>query len=203
MRIIPTFLIGATLLFLPFDAKAAERSVLSKTTVQNVQETLADGGFYRAGIDGLWGPATVQGLRSFQFANGLEMTGHLDKSTVSELGVKPVYIKVPVMETADTKATILSAIMPASGDAKMPAQPKKAMTTYYDPSEVQAAQQALREAGYYRKANVDGIIGIHTINALRSFQNDNGLRITGKLDNPTRMQLGLRVQEADIISRAN
>ena len=42
-------------------------------------------------------------------------------------------------------------------------------------------QSALAELGYYRGA-IDGVIGNGTRNAIRRFQRDNGLPITGRLD---------------------
>ncbi|HQH29006.1 MAG TPA: peptidoglycan-binding domain-containing protein [Oligoflexia bacterium] len=50
-------------------------------------------------------------------------------------------------------------------------------------------QQALNKNGAALK--VDGIFGPQTRSALRRFQHNNNLRITGKADAPTRAKLGL------------
>ncbi len=51
-------------------------------------------------------------------------------------------------------------------------------------------QQALQEQGYYDD-EVDGLIGPRTRAALRGFQRDNGMPITGAIDGPTLKALGL------------
>ena len=44
---------------------------LSAAGVSDVQEKLSGRGFYRAGVDGIWGPRSDQALRDFQGQNGL------------------------------------------------------------------------------------------------------------------------------------
>ena len=48
-------------------------------------------------------------------------------------------------------------------------------------SVVTDVQSALADAGYYR-GEIDGVIGNGTRNAIRRFQRDNGLPVTGRLD---------------------
>jgi peptidoglycan hydrolase-like protein with peptidoglycan-binding domain len=55
---------------------------------------------------------------------------------------------------------------------------------------VVAAQSRLQKLGYYRGA-VDGAYGPLTAEAIRGFQADNGLPITGDLDSRTQRRLGL------------
>jgi hypothetical protein len=45
----------------------------------------------------------------------------------------------------------------------------------------QAVQSALARRGYYRGA-IDGVLGPETHNAIRSFQAQNGLAVTGQID---------------------
>lgn len=62
-------------------------------------------------------------------------------------------------------------------------------------TQVEAVQQSLRDAGYYNKAPVDGLWGPVSKNAVSSFQNDKGLRVTGYPDRETRERLGVRFPE--------
>jgi peptidoglycan hydrolase-like protein with peptidoglycan-binding domain len=55
---------------------------------------------------------------------------------------------------------------------------------------VRAAQEALRDKGF-DPGPVDGIMGPKTQAALRSFQQSNSLRATGRLDSQTTQQLGV------------
>lgn len=49
---------------------------------------------------------------------------------------------------------------------------------------VRSAQQALNQMGY-NAGTADGKMGQRTVNALKAFQRDNGLPVTGRLDNAT------------------
>jgi sporulation protein YlmC with PRC-barrel domain len=50
--------------------------------------------------------------------------------------------------------------------------------------DVRAAQRQLKERGYYG-GPVDGVMGLATERALRAYQRDRGLKVTGRLDSPT------------------
>jgi peptidoglycan hydrolase-like protein with peptidoglycan-binding domain len=52
-------------------------------------------------------------------------------------------------------------------------------------------QQRLAAEGYYRGA-IDGIVGAGTRAAIRAYQRDRGLRVTGRIDNRLLAQLGVR-----------
>lgn len=57
-------------------------------------------------------------------------------------------------------------------------------------STVQSAQQALQQGGFY-KGTVDGKMGPHTRQAIRSFQQSKGLHATGRLNQKTLTALGV------------
>lgn len=58
---------------------------LSREDRRNIQRDLAVLGYYNSGIDGLFGPGTRGGIRSWQQANGLQVTGYLDAAQVTRL----------------------------------------------------------------------------------------------------------------------
>lgn len=60
---------------------------LNESKVQDLQQNLADAGFYKGGVDGVWGPQTAKALRSYQAANGLRATGKLNSATIEKLGM--------------------------------------------------------------------------------------------------------------------
>jgi hypothetical protein len=60
----------------------------------------------------------------------------------------------------------------------------------YDGNTVAAAQEQLARQGYYRGA-IDGVVGPETRRALRRYQRDNGLLVTGYLTADTLQSLGL------------
>jgi peptidoglycan hydrolase-like protein with peptidoglycan-binding domain len=58
------------------------------------------------------------------------------------------------------------------------------------PALVRSVQQSLRERGYY-VGDVDGQWGPKTEDAVRSFQNANGIPSDGRLNSPTISALGI------------
>ena len=66
-------------------------------------------------------------------------------------------------------------------------------TRYYEPveSSIEAdVQRALRRFGYYR-GSIDGDIGPRSRAAIREFQADTGLRVTGRIDGSLLRSLGI------------
>lgn len=60
---------------------------LDSSEIQDIQQTLADAGFYKGTVDGLWGTQTRRALTSYQAANGLKATGKLNGPTLDKLGL--------------------------------------------------------------------------------------------------------------------
>lgn len=63
-------------------------------------------------------------------------------------------------------------------------------SAFYTGSVVAASQEQLAELGYYNGV-IDGVFGPMTGTAVRRFQRDYGLPVTGRLDRNTRATLGI------------
>jgi peptidoglycan hydrolase-like protein with peptidoglycan-binding domain len=61
----------------------------TKADVKTVQENLHEKGYYNGQIDGISGPQTEAGIRQYQKAENLPVTGRLDAQTAGKLGVGP------------------------------------------------------------------------------------------------------------------
>ena len=68
-------------------ASASRPPALSQDMVQQVQTHLQRAGNYNGSIDGLWGPATAAGVRSYQQQHNLNATGQLDGDTLASLNL--------------------------------------------------------------------------------------------------------------------
>ncbi len=69
---------------LPDDQKQqAQAAVAAYTTA--LQQDLATAGYYTDAVDGIYGPATVAAVEELQKANGLPVTGTVDKATAEAL----------------------------------------------------------------------------------------------------------------------
>ena len=64
-------------------AVQAQAAVSAYTTA--LQQDLTDAGYYAGGVDGVYGPATVAAVEDLQNANGLAVTGTVDKATAEAL----------------------------------------------------------------------------------------------------------------------
>jgi peptidoglycan hydrolase-like protein with peptidoglycan-binding domain len=62
-------------------------------------------------------------------------------------------------------------------------------------TQIQAVQQSLRDAGYYRGAPVDGLWGPFSRQAISRFQSDKGLPVTAMPDKETVARLGVRIPD--------
>ena len=60
---------------------------LDPAYVRQVQEALSNKGFYRRGIDGVWGRQTTEAIRDYQRFRGEPVTGMLSLDSLRDLGV--------------------------------------------------------------------------------------------------------------------
>ncbi len=73
----------------PATSAAVAPDPVSPAVVRNVQHRLRALGFYRGGVDGLWGAGTQTAIERFQQGRGLQSTGQLNPTTVQALGLDP------------------------------------------------------------------------------------------------------------------
>lgn len=122
-----------------------------------------------------------------------EAVGVFDPSAVT---MEPADKKVDVPQAPEV--TTQEITQPESAATELDATAPTVDEDYKDPTEViskepkQAlaqSQSLLKETGHYR-ANVDGETGPSTRNAIKTFQYENSLEVTGELDLQTRTKLG-------------
>ncbi len=70
-------------------ATPAAQEPVSPAVIRNVQQRLRALGFYRGGVDGLWGAGTQASLERFQQGRGLQPTGQVNPLTLQALGIDP------------------------------------------------------------------------------------------------------------------
>jgi len=134
-----------------------------------IQKSLADAGLYGGAVDGMMGAMTKVAIEKYQRRAGLEEDGLPSEALLSSLRgpPKPASAPVPMVEAK-------------------PVPPKPVLA---GPSPEMVAEQAryrkvqaaLNDIGY-GPVGVDGHAGDETASAIRRFELDNGLPLTG---NPT------------------
>jgi peptidoglycan hydrolase-like protein with peptidoglycan-binding domain len=60
-----------------------------RQVIVGAQVILMRGGYYRSGIDGIYGPGMEFSLRAYQSRSGLPVSGRLDTETLNSLGLLP------------------------------------------------------------------------------------------------------------------
>lgn len=131
---------------------------------------------------------------SQSFREGITPTELMEPVTIQQTTDQPIPKKpdVEIKELPDAAAA--SGVRPTDGKVEVSPTDED----YKDPTEVipkepkQAlaqSQSLLKETGHYRD-NVDGLTGANTTNAVKTFQYENELEVTGELDLQTRTKLG-------------
>jgi peptidoglycan hydrolase-like protein with peptidoglycan-binding domain len=146
--------LGATRLTVeaPGDAGPTAIVVRVDPTVEAVQRELALSGFYTGPVDGLPGRRTKTSIAAYQKANGLDPTGEASEELIDHI-------------------RLTREIVAASGMVDEKGVPQSS-----DP--IRRVQMVLAELGYL-PGNIDGFLGEQTRDAIRQFERDRHLPVTG------------------------
>ncbi len=125
------------------------------SAVKQLQERLKELGYYTSVIDSDYGTQTVNAVKAFQKKNGLSQTGNVDAATMNKLNSTSA---IKANTDTNTKYATLK-----KGDKG---------------AEVKLLQERLKELGYYTTV-IDSDYGTKTINAVKAFQQKNGLTADG------------------------
>lgn len=159
--------------------------MINDGSIAQLQELLAQLGFYVGEIDGKSGPMTARAIVDYKTSAGLQgielSTDQLITSARNNLLVTAAIPaqRPEAVEPRTTKTVTYAA--PASAPAQKPAsQPLPGMDLTSEET-VRKVQQALREyAGDH--IVVDGVFGSQTSKAIAEFQSVFRMQITGKID---------------------
>jgi peptidoglycan hydrolase-like protein with peptidoglycan-binding domain len=188
-------------------------SVSADPTVQSVQQTLKDQGFYYGNVTGEKSAETTAAVRRYQIRNGLQVTGQLDPETLRSLNLNS-NLAAPSQSAPAIAQQNTNTVRP-DDDSRLgqnPSPPQQLPTELNHQLEVNPdlsnagvaptptrmskrmviaqVQQQLISRGYYQ-GRADGRHGRQTALALRAFQFGSGLTPTGHLDTSTLNALGL------------
>lgn len=156
--------------------------------VRKMQERLGAAGYRpNGGADGVFGASTRSALESFQGAYGFSRTGVVDAATAAAL------TKVDVETQAskgDSGTDEPAAEQPTEQPTGQPASAADASSLVglkigSRGAAVKTVQQTIMNVGFTVVGGADGIYGALTANAVKSFQNANGLSASGKVDRAT------------------
>lgn len=123
---------------------------------------------------------TRNAVMKYQAENGLRTTGTLNRATLEKLGITL---------TAKQKEIAVSASSLQKVDND-PAERKRGPVFRATRDQINAAQRILRQKGLYN-GDETGRLDDGTRNALRSYQETNGLKATGTLNKATLNKMGI------------
>jgi peptidoglycan hydrolase-like protein with peptidoglycan-binding domain len=105
-----------------------------------------------------------------------------DKSTTDKSG--------SAMDKSTTDKSTSTMDKSGASDKGMKSDRQMGRMSHSQDESVKAVQQALKDKGH-DAGPIDGVMGPHTMQALKEFQKAEGLKVTGRLDNQTREKLGV------------
>jgi peptidoglycan hydrolase-like protein with peptidoglycan-binding domain len=138
----------------------------ARATIRSVQTALKELGFYSGSLDGVAGPETRAAITRFERAARLAVTARADEALLARLThtLSPQTPTRPQPRGAAAKTT---------PPAKVTAPPPDPM--------VAVIQESLSDAAY-GPLTADGVMGHRTVDAISRFQLDQGMTVTGKVD---------------------
>ncbi len=158
--------------------------------VKQVQQALIAAGFtVHGGADGVYGSSTKAAVESFQRANGIRVTGVVNAATAAAFG--------SVVEKATATPTAPEASDSTIGPVALSESGFVGLKIGTRGSAVKSLQQSIIGSGFTVVGGADGVFGVLTANALRSFQNAKGLSVTGVVDTETAQLLASVSKQAN------
>jgi peptidoglycan hydrolase-like protein with peptidoglycan-binding domain len=161
----------------------------TKDQITQVQKILKDKKLYTGEATGKYDDGTRNGIKSFQKDNGLKETGTLNRATLEKFGV----------ELTDAQKAI-----PASPNSfAKPDEPKTTTKTEKTSTktifratsdQVKAAQKALKDKSMY-SGEQSGKLDDATRDGLKKYQDANGLKVTGTLNQATLEKMGIALTD--------
>ena len=145
--------------------------------VADIQKALAERGLYDGPIDGLAGAMTHSAIRAFEEKRGLSPTGEATPRILAALQLSGITAKKVQVTTIKAPPVPRAAPVPEAGRTPIatPTPPAPIGDV-----RIAKAQKALNNLGY-GPIDVDGLMGSATAGAIRRFELDRGLPITGRI----------------------
>lgn len=158
----------------------------NKDQVTAAQTKLKSKGLYSGDASGKLDAETRASIKSFQKDNGLASTGTLNRATLEKLGIAL---------TDQQKAIPASESSYASSKNERDGEAKPARTIFRaTKDQIMEAQKLLRGSGMYA-GDETGKLDDPTRDGLKKYQEANGLRATGTLNQQTLEKMGITLTE--------
>ncbi len=163
-------------------AAYAQNSALTSS----IQGELGKLGYYKGVIDGQNGPQTQSAIIRYQRQVQLQPTGKISQSLLDH-----IRLTRKISESADITGSIQPAPVSSKRVQKQAQNRENAQRSPVRASiQVQMVQQKLALFGY-KPGKIDGMMGAATIRAIKQFEKDRSMKITGKITPALKAELDL------------
>ena len=170
----------------------------TKDQISQVQKLLKDKKLYTAEPSGKYDDATRSGIKSFQKDNGLKETGTLNRATLEKFGVELTDTQkaIPVSPNSFAKPDEPSKPKPETKTEKPSTKSEASTKTIFRATsdQVKAAQKTLKDKSMYTGEQT-GKLDDSTRDGLKKYQDANGLRVTGTLNQATLEKMGIALTD--------
>jgi peptidoglycan hydrolase-like protein with peptidoglycan-binding domain len=175
---------------------------LSTQLTERVQQALHERGFYAGAVDGLAGPATAEAIKTFEQRMGVAATGEVNDRVLAllrsargrQLNARPAVAAAP-QAVKPVPVAIAAPVPPRPAAQLMPAPVPPEPLTGSTEGRLQKVQRALNIAGY-GMLRTDGRLDDKTVAAIRKFEAEHDMPITGKVSDKLASMLIVRSAQA-------
>ena len=162
----------------------------TKDQITQVQKILKDKKLYTGEATGKYDDGTRDGIKSFQKDNGLKETGTLNRATLEKFGVELTDAQkaIPVSPNSLASSDDKSSTKKTSDSSSKSSSNKTIFRATAD--QVKAAQKVLKDKSMYAGEQT-GKLDDATRDGLKKYQDANGLKVTGTLNQATLEKMGI------------
>lgn len=167
----------------------------TKDQIKEVQTKLKTAKLYDGEATGKLDDTTRASIKTWQKGNGLKETGTLNRATLEKMGIELTESQktIPVSEgsyaTADSKPSKDAKVTMASTESK----PKKTIFRATK-DQITEAQKKLKAGNMY-SGEETGKLDDATRDGLKKYQDANGLKVTGTLNQATLEKMGIELTD--------
>jgi len=157
----------------------------TKDQISEAQTFLKAQSLYKGDATGKYDPEFRTAIKEYQGANGLAKTGRLNRATLEKMGVALTDAQKEIPATPDSYA---------GSDNKDAAKPKRKVFRATK-TQITEAQEKLKSAGIYAGEST-GKLDDPTREAVKKYQESNGLNVTGGLTRETVEKMGIALTDS-------
>lgn len=173
----------------------------TKDQIKQSQTLLKEAGLYAGEATGVYNNETRTGIKGFQKNNGLAQTGSLNRATLEKLNVPLTENQknIPVSESSYASAEKEKKPRAETSAANTGTPKKKTIIFRATADQIKEAQSVLKGGSMYTGEQT-GKLDTATRNGLKKYQEANGLKATGTLNQVTLEKMGIALtdkQKAD------